>query len=401
MQMNKLKNVIEYMTNHGKVVFPIAVIAAVAVTVSVALNLGKDGKLEEEGLGVGSTEATETTEPLTEEEQLMVLNEDPNITNLINTYYSGAAAGDADVLNSVCKEIPMQEMLGYQEKAKYIEQYTPYEIYTKPGLEADSKVVFVYSKVVLSGHPEELPGYSALYVCTNEEGELYIKSNGFTAEQDAFLGQVFSQDDVIEFNNRVNVEYNALMQEHPELLEYLTEMSIAVQAAIGEGLAEQNATEAQEQVSENDADLAGGDAGAEAGQEPEENAVQYATATTTVNVRSSDSEKADKLGKVSGGEQLQVLEQRPNGWTKVLYAGKEGYIKTEFLQMAESADGMESIGTVTATTNINVRASASETADRLGVLAGGESVELLAKEDGWCKIKYNGQVGYVKADYVE
>ena len=134
---------------------------------------------------------------------------------------------------------------------------------------------------------------------------------------------------------------------------------------------------------------------------PEVLGPQYATATTTVNVRSSDSEQADKLGKVAGGETVQVQEVRLNGWTKIVYDGNDGYIKSEFLQMQESAAGAEVIGTVTASTNINVRASASETADRLGVLAGGESVELLENLDGWCKIKYSGQIGYVKSDYVQ
>ena len=90
-----------------------------------------------------------------------------------------------------------------------------------------------------------------------------------------------------------------------------------------------------------------------------------------------------------------------NGWTKIVYDGKDGYIKSEYLQMQESAAGAEVIGTVTASTNINVRASASETADRLGVLAGGETVDLLENLDGWCKVKYNNQVGYVKAEYVQ
>ena len=133
----------------------------------------------------------------------------------------------------------------------------------------------------------------------------------------------------------------------------------------------------------------------------EEQGPQYVTTTTTVNVRSSDSEQADKLGKVAGGTKLQVLEQRANGWTKVDYEGKEGYIKTEFLQLAESAAGAETIGTVTATTNINVRASASETADRLGVLSGGDSAELVGTEGDWSKIRYNGQIGYVKSEYVQ
>ena len=104
---------------------------------------------------------------------------------------------------------------------------------------------------------------------------------------------------------------------------------------------------------------------------------------------------------MSGGTKLQVIEQRPNGWTKVDYEGKEGYIKTEFLQAAESAAGAETVGTVTASTNINVRASASETADRLGVLSGGDSAELVGTEGDWSKIKYNGQIGYVKSEYVQ
>ena len=63
--------------------------------------------------------------------------------------------------------------------------------------------------------------------------------------------------------------------------------------------------------------------------------------------------------------------------------------------------GAETIGTVTATTNINVRASASETADRLGVLSGGDSADLIGTEGDWSKIKYNGQIGYVKSEYVQ
>ena len=209
----------------------------------------------------------------------------------------------------------------------------------------------------------------------------------------------------MEFNNKITVEYNELMVEHPEVLQYISELDSQVSIAVGEKLADQvtgdsqnteTGTEGGEQTAE------GQDTSAEGTEQPaEEQGPQYVTTTTTVNVRSSDSEQADKLGKVTGGTKLQVLEQRPNGWTKVDYEGKEGYIKTEFLQLAEGAAGAETIGTVTATTNINVRASASETADRLGVLSGGDSAELVGTEGDWSKIKYNGQIGYVKSEYVQ
>ena len=101
------------------------------------------------------------------------------------------------------------------------------------------------------------------------------------------------------------------------------------------------------------------------------------------------------------GEKIRVLEQRVNGWSKVLFQNQEGYIKSEYLQMAESAAGATVIGTVTATTNINIRVAASETAEKLGVLAGGDTVDLIATENGWCKIIYQGQIAYVKEDFVE
>ena len=126
----------------------------------------------------------------------------------------------------------------------------------------------------------------------------------------------------------------------------------------------------------------------------------YATATTTVNVRSSDSEIADKVTKVSGGTKVEVVEQKVNGWSKVIADGKEGYIKSEYLRMAEAVTG-EAIGTVTAATTVNVRMSPSQDAEKLGVLAGGDTADLLERVDDWCKINYKGTVGYVKAEFVQ
>ena len=94
-----------------------------------------------------------------------------------------------------------------------------------------------------------------------------------------------------------------------------------------------------------------------------------------------------------------MQEVRENGWTKVVYEGKDGFIKSEYLQLAESAQGQDAIGSVTALESVNVRAAASQTAEILGLLAGGESLELIGSEGEWFKVKFNGQVGFVKAEY--
>ncbi len=421
MLKDKIKFLTDYVVKHSKIVFPIVVIAAVAITVSVALTASNADRIAAETAEASiNTTTEETVVPEVEEEVPMVLNEDPAITTLITSFYNAMALGDEATLNSVCSTISVSDMLHYLEKAKYIEMYPVIEIYTKPGYDAGSTIAFVYYKVVFADHEEQFPGYSAYYICTNEQGELYINRDEFSEEANEYIGKIMSQDDVVEFNNRVNVEYNEFVAAHPELLEYLSEMNSQVSAAVGTQLADLNTesnAESSEGGTENvegttnveDTTTAENSDGTAEGTEqepieaPVENAVQYATATTTVNVRSSDSELADKLGKVSGGTQLQVLEQKANGWSKVIYEEQEGFIKSEFLQLveAQSAEGIESIGTVTATTNVNVRSSASETAESLGFFVGGDTAELLANENGWCKINYNGKIGYVKADYVQ
>lgn len=416
MWKEKLENVFNYINKHSKVAFPVIIIAAVAITVTVALNAGSKRDMLDDNSATMATEAS--TEVVLEGADTLVplsLNEDSAITTLITTFYNAMALGDAESLTAVCDEISEKDMLHYLETAKYIESYPTIEIYTKPGPEDGSTIAYVYYKVAFTNQTEAFPGYKAYYICKNEQGELYIKRGENSDEVNEYIKTVSAQDDVVEFNNRVTVEYNELMVEHPELLEYLSELDSQVSTAVGVTLAQQ-AADAEQALQSSEETPAEGDAEAEGGEQneeqpaeetSEENVPQYATTTTIVNVRNSDSEQADKLGKVTGGTELQVLEQRVNGWTKVLYEGQEGFIKSEFLQIVEkaanveSADGTATIGTVTALTNINVRSSASETAEKLGVLAGGDSAELIAKENDWCKIKYNGQVGYVKAEFVE
>lgn len=408
MQNEKWKIIRDYVVKHCKIIFPIVVIVVAAMTVVFALGARKEKaaadsqQAESQSLQQDSSEAEQAA---VIEDIPLVVNEDGELYTLLATYYNAMAEGDTETILSVCSEYSENELLRLQERAKYLEYYPTLEIYTKPGPEAGSTVAYVYYKLKFVNHAEEVPGFQAWYICTNEEGNLYINTTGELPEDvNDYIVTVSTQADVVELYNKVQVEYNEVITAHPELLTYMQELSAQVNTSVGTVLAQENASNAGEggntDATENEN---GGDTGTDvqpSGETPVDNGPQYATATTTVNVRSSDSEQADKLGKVTGGSQVQVQEVIANGWTKIVFEGKDGYIKSEYLQMAESAAGLDVIGTVTATTNINVRSAASETADRLGVLAAGESLDLLADENGWCKVKYNGQVGYVKSDYV-
>lgn len=405
----KIEQLWSYAVKHNKIVFPVILVVAVAVTVSIGLSAKNEAKVEElqpkENQETSATVQAAAEEPQNMEVPL-VANAEQNIYELIATYYNAMALGDEATLRDIYKEISDEEMLRIIETSKYIETYPTLDIYTKAGPEQGSCIAYVYYKVVFLNRTEEIPGLKAHYICTDDQGKLYFKSEG-TESENEYINTVNEQDDVKELENRVAVEYNDMLRANPELLVYMEELKSQVNTAVGVILAQQTAETAlaeEEQTPETGADDIQSNTAevAQPGEQTEDTAeVLYATATTTVNVRSSDSEKADKLGKVAGGTKLQVLEQKVNGWSKVLFEDKEGFIKSEFLQTAESAENAEGIGMVTAATNVVIRSAAGENGERVGMLVGGDSAELLSRENGWCKIRYNGQTGYVKEDFVQ
>lgn len=406
MQKDKLSKIRDFILKNCKIVFPVIVVAVVAFTVTVALNFNRDrtqnNNISEDGSIVSDPNSEETAPPKPEE-ILLVENEDSEIADLVQAYFDAREKGDKEVLSSLFDVILTEDLQRYEEWSKYIDHYSDRQIYTKQGLLPGSVIAYVYYKVHFVNQEEGVPGSENMYICRNDEGQLYIKSFSssldFTEQENVYINILNEMDDVTDFNNRVTVEFQNLIMEKPELLTYITTVSQMVQENVGLSLADQNA--------------AGGNTGQgdtkndQEGSEPTETEApivntspEYATATTTVNVRSSDSEKADKLGTVQKGTKIQVQEVRVNGWSKVKYEGKDGFIKSEYLQFAERVSEQQVIGTVTATTNVNIRASADQNSNKLGTLVGGASLELLAVEGEWCKVNFAGQVAYVKAEYV-
>lgn len=413
MWKDKIRLLRDYIIEHGKVAFPVIVIAAVAFTVVLALNAGNadamanEPESTEDSTAAGSDGTPEELLTRVVPDAPMVENTNPALYTLVATYYNALANGDVETIRSIKNYVKDTEEIKIQELSKYIVSYPFLEIYTKQGPEGNSYIAYVYSKVTFNGYEEQLPGMQAFYVCTDENGELYINDEGDVPEDIIeYFKEINSQDDVLELQNRINVECSDIYLNNIELFDYVNELEREVSKATGEILAAQimetgsGESAGGEAASEEGTDGSGGEAPVDQ-QVPVQEGPVYAKTTTTVNVRSSDSEQAEKVNKVAGGSKVQVLEQKANGWSKIQYENKEGYIKSEYLQVEGAALGGEVIGSVSAISNVNIRSSASETAEKIGIVAGGDSVDLISKENGWCKIQYNGLVGYVKEEFVQ
>ena len=66
-----------------------------------------------------------------------------------------------------------------------------------------------------------------------------------------------------------------------------------------------------------------------------------------------------------------------------------------------ASDGVaEDSGTVTITgVGVRVRSGPGTSYSQIGTVSTGDSLTVTGKTDGWYRVSYNGQTGYVSADY--
>ncbi len=412
----------DWIVRNKKIFIPAVIAVLVLLLVGVSLMSRKEDSAEAED---GEVSVIPVPEVPLEENAIAAVNE------LMNNYYTALADGDIEKLELLRDYIKDTTKLQIIEKSNYIERYDNITCYTKAGLEEDSYIVYVYQDVKLYDFETLVPSLNAWVVYKNESGAYYIHDGELDDNVGYYFTELNMQDDVTNLINSVQAKYNEARASDEALASFLDGFLDLVKEDVAKGLAameQENAedTENVEDTEETTSEQSGD------GQTPKVMVTEVET-VDTVNVRSSDSEVADKIGKAEKGMRLPLIEKKENGWSKVTFEGKEAYIKSEYLvdvvsvvdettpaasetsseenggeeQSQETDSGGTSTligqdGKITAKTTVNIRASANEDGERIGVIYKGEKLELIMQQaDGWCKVKYNGQTAYVKTEFME
>ena len=121
-------------------------------------------------------------------------------------------------------------------------------------------------------------------------------------------------------------------------------------------------------------------------------------ASTRVNVRESADAIANKIAVLTPSQRVRVLSEE-NGWTRLQFVKDgtlvEGSVKSDFLTGTDAL--------YKATVNANVRATASDKAEKIGKAEkDSEVVVLEAGQDGWDKVRITvagkSKDGFIRAD---
>ncbi len=435
----RLMAIRDWVMDHSKVVMPLVLVICVVITIVVAVNANHREALEKEAQQAAAAVSSGETESLGEELEAPVFeleeNAYPELNNLVRTYYDAQAEGDIETITSLNTYLNEIETIRVQELSKYIDSYPVLDVYTKPGLAENTYVAYVYSEVQFSDAEQALPGMQTYYIGRNENGDYFINDGTYDDNIWSYIREVTLQDDVVDLNNKVVVEYNELLAEDEELKEFIAYLKEKINEDVGEILAE------AEVPQETDQEAAGQEAQEDTATDEGgggQSVIKTVRATDVVNIRSSDSEEADKLDKAQIGQEFTLIEMKGNGWSEVSYNGGSAYIKSDYLEVVSEEKVDETLvadaqaqqeeeeeepepaattepasttpastgggdgDTVTVKESVKVRKSASTDAESLGTVYVGEKLELMMKQaDGWTRVKYNGQTAFVKSDYVE
>ena len=315
--------------------------AAVVLVVIIALVAGgrKTETVPEE-----PQETQEAADQQEQEEEPNELEENSHssIERLVSKYLDCIVNGDVDALESIVDELSDADKEEVKKLDKAYESYSDLKCYTKKGPDEDSYIVFVCCDMKIAGVETLAPYISCLYIGPKDEsGNRYIRYNNVEEDQtlQAYVQELEQDPEVKALYDDVNARYQEALNSDPTLAEF-------VQNATGK--ANENTETAEEEAPAADEAAEQEDAQEETGEEP----------------------AAEEQNEEQAEEEAPTAEAQ-NRETRV-------------------------------TESVNIRSEASTDSDRIALAYQGDAItQIESYDNGWSKVEYKGETGYVKTEFLE
>lgn len=400
-------------------------------------------------------EQTTDQADLTEEFQVDAI---PEINTLVADYYKAYQEGDIDALETLAQPISDTEKSYIKLFSEYVESYDNLKCYTKSGLGEGEYVVSVYLEMKFKGVETTAPGLDFFYVRTDETGKPYIDNaysqfnqsnmeNSTQADVQALINEFEQADDVVALQQEVQQKYDQAIEADPQLAAMANEtlpnaisewVQSLTQADSNSDNTDQpsDTDEADTDKNNNTGDSSDSDQKDDQTEEkPADNAdentdtsdqtdnsdknsdgkAKTAYALDGINLRKNPGTDAKIVTQISLGDKLKIYpDTKKDGWVKASYKKKKGYVKLEYVTTKRSdikgadttedepAKALPEGKEITLSDSVNVRVSMSETADRVGLAFKGDTVKVIQSyAEGWTKVEWNGQTGYIKTELIK
>lgn len=357
------------------------------------------------------------------------------VNQLITNYYAAYADGNIKELKKYAKPLTKNERSYIKMFSEYVENYQNIKCYTKPGLDDKSYLVSAYIEIKFKDVDTLAPGLDFFYVTTNKDGELYInnrysqfnllnKEKELDPEIETLIESFELEDDVVALQQEVQKKFEEVSGSDEKLAQMINGTIKDACAQWAQKIAAAQSTEqTTEQTTEQSSETA-----TEQTPQQTEDLAEIVYTTDIVNIRAQADENGELVTTVPAGTALTRTGNTDNGWSKLDYNNKDCYVKSEYLSTeapqdqsqdtaqdqnqdtpAQNTDtgtqdtaGLAEGTEVLLSDTVNVRASMSADAEKVGTAFAGEKVTVvMSYAEGWTKVNWNGQTGYIKTEFLK
>lgn len=339
-----------------------AVIFVVLVLILVNCTGPKNGNSDTQaGTEINETQATEY-----QLEGKLKKDADPELVELIKNYYTAYAAGDMESLEPLAQPLSDNEKSYIGTFSDYYESFDNIVCYSMPGATDDSYLVSVCYDLKFYEVDTPAPGMDFFYVERDGKGNLYINNvyssynfNFLDEELDANLYSLIlnyeKSDDVVALQQQVQAKYDEAVASDDKL------------ANMVGGTLRSAMTKWRDSV---------------AATQDTEDATDVTPATTeetqkTENTESKDDSKDNTESKDDSKKDDKKADDN------------------------KSDDSKKESGTVKTKDICRVRAKASTDSEMIGTVNKGVKLKKIGTEGDWTKVKFQGQTGYIKTEFLK
>lgn len=345
------------------------------------------------------------------------------INELFVTYFADLAKGDVEALGKIMVNAPDKDTVA--KEIEYIEDYQNIKCYSKEGVLDGTYVVYVYYEVKFKNIDTLAPSMIREYVCTNEDGTLYINNGTVDGEVAAWLDEVHASDSAAELIQSVNNALSKAAESDEKLSSLIAKLNEGAGNTEETSEVETKAQETEKETSKEETKETENTKASEESTKAAETTAKETTkaAETTaketeykafdekvtmyaqenLNIRQKASSDSKLLGKLIAGDSITALGTTGE-WTVVSYKNSKAYILSELLSKKKPDLGVsfkEVDETVEATQNVRMRKQPNANAEVAGTLPGGTKVTRTGYNKKWSRIVYNGKTLYVATEYLQ
>ncbi|MGL4913170.1 MAG: SH3 domain-containing protein [Romboutsia sp.] len=142
----------------------------------------------------------------------------------------------------------------------------------------------------------------------------------------------------------------------------------------------------------------------------QQRSTEYRTITGNgVNFRKGPSTSYSSIGKLNKGNKVEYIGKN-GSWVNVKYNGQVGYVHGDYVSSSngstnptpptDNTDNTVKSTKVVTGNGVNFRKGPSTSYSSIGKLNKGNKVGFISESNGWAKISYNGNIGYMSSQYL-